>query len=357
VTKLFEPFLLRGVTARNRAWVSPMCQHSARDGQPTDWHLVHLGSRAVGGAGLVMAESTSVRADGRISPFDAGIWSDEHIGAWRRITSFVREQGALAAVQISHAGRKASTHRPWEGRGSLQATEGGWPTVGPTGEPFGDYVRPRALATDELDQIVRCFGRAASRASVAGFEVLEVHAAHGYLLHQFLSPLSNDRTDDYGGSFENRIRLTVRAVDEVRRCWPEHLPLFVRVSATDWVEGGWNIDDTVGLAHVLKDHGVDLIDVSTGGNVAQAQIPVGPGYQVPFAAKVKHAANIATAAVGLVSDAHHAQSILAAGAADAIMIGRAHLDDPYWARKAAQTLQAAEIRIPQYDRPDLRPPR
>jgi len=353
---LFDSIPLRGVVARNRAWVSPMCQHSAEDGCATDWHLVHLGARAVGGAGLVMVESTAVRADGRISPYDAGLWADEQIESWRRVTAFLQSQGALAAVQLGHAGRKASTRRSWDGQGEgyLPTAEGGWNTVGPSPIPFGEFPAPRELTLEEVSQFPDIFATAAERAEAAGFDVLELHAAHGYLLHQFLSPLSNRRCDPYGGDFDDRTRLLLEVVSEVRRRWPDHKPLFVRVSATDWTQNGWDADQTVELARRLSVHGVDLVDVSTGGNVPRAQIPVEPGYQIPFSSRIRREAGVPTAAVGLITTPEHAEATLTLGEADAIMIGRAHLDDPYWARRAARALGAETIRVNQYDRPELR---
>ncbi|TQC45763.1 NADH:flavin oxidoreductase/NADH oxidase [Rhodococcus sp. WS4] len=350
---LFEPLTLRGITFPNRGWVSPMCQHSATDGCATDWHLVHLGSRAVGGAGLVMVESTAIRADGRISPYDAGLWSDQQIDSWRRITDFLRENGARSGVQLSHAGRKASTHRPWEGTGPLSADEGGWPTVAPSALAYTGFPTPHALTEHEIAEIVVQFGDAAERAHRAGFDVVEIHAAHGYLLHQFLSPLSNTRADGYGDDFDARIRLTVEVVQEIRSRLPESTPVFLRVSATDWTDGGWDLDDTIELARRARDLGVDLIDVSTGGNVSNARIPVHPGYQVGFAERIRRDAELPTAAVGLINTPEQAGTIIATGQADAVMIGRAHLDDPYWVRHAAAG-HGQQVRIDQYDRPDLR---
>ncbi|WP_425332390.1 NADH:flavin oxidoreductase/NADH oxidase [Rhodococcus globerulus] len=352
--QLFSPMSLRAIETRNRVWVSPMCQHSAIDGHPTDWHLVHLGSRAVGGAGLVMAESTSVRADGRIAPYDAGIWADSHIAPWARITEFLRENGAVAAIQLGHAGRKASTYRPWDGTGSVPIDAGGWPTLGPTAEPFGVLHAPSSATDKDLKELVQAFADAVTRSVMAGFEVIEIHAAHGYLLHQFLSPVVNTRTDNYGGSFENRARLTLEVVEAARARMPESMPLFVRVSATDWENQGRDVEEIVRLVNLLKERGVDLIDVSTGGNVAQPTIPTGPGYQVPFSAKIRQETGMPTAAVGLITDPTHAEAIISSGNADAVMIGRRHLDDPYWAKNAATQLRAEPIRILQYDRPELR---
>ncbi|WP_335934764.1 NADH:flavin oxidoreductase/NADH oxidase [Streptomyces sp. PTD5-9] len=355
MTRLFEPLTLRGATLRNRAWVSPMCQHSADDGHPTDWHLVHLGSRAVGGAGLVMAESTAIDPAGRISPYDTGLWDDAHIDSWARVTRFVAEQGAVPAVQLSHAGRKASTRRPWTGRGPLPAAEGGWPTVGPSPLAHGDLPAPRALTAEEIGRLPGAFADAAGRALAAGFGAVELHAAHGYLLHQFLSPLSNRRDDAYGGSFARRTRLALAVVEAVRERLPDRVPLLVRVSATDWTDGGWDIEQTVELARLLKERGVDLVDTSTGGNTPSADIPVAPGYQVPFAARIRREAGVPTAAVGLITTARQAENVLADGSADAVMLARATLDDPYWARRAARSLgRPTAVPIAPYDRPDLR---
>ena len=352
---LFEPIILSGRTARNRAWVSPMCQHSAFNGQATPWHLVHLGARAVGGAGLVMVESTSIRADGRISPYDAGLWDDSQIESWRGVSDFVKSQGALSAVQLSHAGRKASTHRPWQGQGYLPPADGGWATIGPSAVAFGDFAPPRSLSTDEVAEIPKLFAAAAERAELAGFDVIELHAAHGYLLHQFLSPLSNARNDAYGGDFERRIRLTMDVVAEVRRRLRQATPLFIRISATDWTPGGWDIEQSVELSRRVHALGVDLVDVSTGGNVPNTKIPVGPGYQLPFSAQIRREAGVPTAVVGLITTPEQAEEALANREADAIMIGRAHLDDPYWVRHAARKLgvDMSSVHVAQYDRAEL----
>lgn len=338
---LFEPLTLRELTLPNRIAVSPMCQYSARDGLANDWHLVHLGSRATGGAGLVMVEATAVTPEGRISPQDMGIWSDDHIAPLARITGFVAGQGAVPAIQLAHAGRKASTWRPWEGRsGSVPEGEGGWPTVAPSAIPFdSDHRPPRALSAEALPGIVDAFVRAAARAREAGFKVVEIHAAHGYLLHQFLSPLSNRRDDAYGGSFDNRIRLLCEVAEAVRRVWPQEWPLLVRVSATDWEEGGWDVDDTVRLAQRLKALGVDLIDVSSGGTTPTAQIPMGPGYQTAFAERVRREAEIPASAVGMITGAEQAEHVLRTGQADLVMLARELLRDPYWPLHAARTLR------------------
>lgn len=341
--QLFSPLTLRSVTLRNRVGMSPMCQYSCQDGFATDWHLVHLGSRAVGGAGLIIVEATAVEPRGRISPGDLGLWDDRHVEPLARITRFIVQQGAVAAIQLGHAGRKASTKRPWEGGGPLQPDDPqGWQTVAPSAVPFApDYPVPHELTPDEIRGVVRSFGEAARRAKDAGFQIVEIHAAHGYLIHQFLSPVSNRRTDQYGGSFENRIRFLLEIVDEVRRVWPDRLPLFVRISATDWLEKeSWDLDQSVELAKVLKDRGVDLIDVSSGGTDPTAAVPAEPGYQVPFAQRIRKEAGIATAAVGLITQPEQAEEILAQGKADLILLGRELLRDPYWPLWAAQRLGA-----------------
>jgi 2,4-dienoyl-CoA reductase-like NADH-dependent reductase (Old Yellow Enzyme family) len=339
MSHLFEPFVLRGLTLPNRIVVSPMCQYSSVDGLANDWHFVHLGSRAVGGAGLVIVEATAVTPAGRISPEDLGIWSDAHVAPLERIVRFVREQGSAAGVQIAHAGRKGSTYRPWSGRGAVPLEQGGWQPVGPTHEPFDrGYPIPHALTTQEIADTVGAFAAAARRALSAGFDVLEIHGAHGYLIHEFLSPLSNQRTDHYGGSFDNRIRLCLAIVEAVRAIWPERLPLFLRVSSTDWTPGGWDIEQAVELARRLRACGVDLIDCSSGGNVAHAHIPVAPGYQVAFAERIRRQAGIATGAVGLITTPEQAEAIVAAGHADVVLLARELLRDPYWPLHAAQAL-------------------
>ncbi len=351
MSKLFSPFSLRGVTFRNRVFVSPMCQYSSRDGFPTDWHLVHLGSRAVGGAGLVMMEATAVTPDGRISPDDMGIWSDEHAAALARIARFVGEQGATPAIQLAHAGRKASTAAPWMGGGPMPIGEGGWQVSAPSALPFAPgYQTPHALERVEIDQLAESFAAAARRAHAVGFEAIELHAAHGYLLHQFLSPLSNQRTDEYGGSYDNRARFVIEVARRVRASWPERLPLLVRLSATDWVDGGWTLEDSIELSRRLKAEGVDLIDCSSGGLVPGAKIPAGPGYQTPFASAIRRQAGIATAAVGLVTSPEQAEQIVATGEADAVLLAREMLRNPYWPLTAARRL-GAEVPWPkQYER-------
>lgn len=336
---LFSPLTLRGVTLRNRVAVSPMCQYSSPDGFATDWHLVHLGSRAVGGAGLVFTEATAVSPEGRISPHDLGLWKDEHIDMLRRIATFLQLHGAAAGIQLAHAGRKASTRRPWDGGKPLGPDEGAWEVVGPSPIPFAPgYPVPRELDAAGLREIVTQFRQAARRAVTAGFDLIEIHAAHGYLLHSFLSPLSNKRTDAYGGSLENRARLLREVVAAVRATVPDRMPLFVRISATDWVPGGWTPDDSVALARLLKADGVDLIDCSSGANTPDAKIPVGPGYQVPFAARVRREAGIPTGAVGMITEPKQADDIIRTGDADMVLLARAMLRDPYWPVHAAREL-------------------
>jgi 2,4-dienoyl-CoA reductase-like NADH-dependent reductase (Old Yellow Enzyme family) len=336
---LFSPLTLRSITFRNRIFVSPMCQYSSRDGLPTDWHLVHLGSRAVGGAGLVMVEATAVSPEGRISPNDSGIWSDTHAEAFAPIARFIREQGAVAGIQLAHAGRKGSCSLPWLGGGPLAMEACGWQPLAPSAVPFAEgHPVPRAMTLDEMDRIEEQFRAAARRALVAGFQVLELHMAHGYLLHEFLSPLVNRRHDDYGGSLENRLRFPLRVARAIREEWPEEFPLLVRISATDWVAGGWDIDQSVLLAQKLKAIGVDLIDCSSGFAVPDEPVPFGPGFQVPFAARVRAEAGIATGAVGLITEPAQAEQIVATGQADAVLLARQLLRDPYWPLHAAKAL-------------------
>jgi 2,4-dienoyl-CoA reductase-like NADH-dependent reductase (Old Yellow Enzyme family) len=342
-TDLLSPFTIRGVRLRNRIVMSPMCQYSAIDGMPTDWHLVHLGSRAAGGVALVFVEATAVTAEGRISPGDTGIWSDAHIEPFRRIASFVASQGAVPAIQLAHAGRKASCDVPWRGGGQLALANGGWTAVAPSAIPFGEGERPPvALDARGMDAIVDAFEAAARRALAAGFQVIEIHSAHGYLLHEFLSPLANKRTDEYGGSLENRMRLVMRVAERLRSVMPHEMPLFVRISATDWVDGGWDIEQSVELAKRLKALGVDLIDVSSGGMVPKAQIAVGKGYQVPFARQIRAEADVCTGAVGLITEASQANEIVTSGDADLVLIGRELLRDPYWVLKVEHELGAAQ---------------
>ncbi|MBL8134577.1 MAG: NADH:flavin oxidoreductase/NADH oxidase [Anaerolineae bacterium] len=337
MTHLFSPLTLRGVTFRNRIGVSPMCQYSSADGFTAEWHLVHLGARAAGGAGLVIIEATAVEARGRISPHDLGIWQDDHLYGLAKIARFVQSQGAAAGIQIAHAGRKAGTARPWEGGKPVPLHQGGWVPVGPGDVPFSDgYYKPHALTAEEVQQVCKAFVAGARRVQAAGFDVIEVHAAHGYLLHSFLSPLTNLRTDDYGGSLENRARLLLEIVRAVRAFWEK--PLFVRISATDWVEGGWTVEDSVRLGGLLKDAGVDLVDCSSGGAIPGVQIPTAPGYQVPLAQRVREDAALATAAVGLITEPAQADAIIKGRQADMVLIGRAMLRDPHWAVNAAKAL-------------------
>ncbi|HET9818403.1 MAG TPA: NADH:flavin oxidoreductase/NADH oxidase [Rhodanobacteraceae bacterium] len=348
---LLEPIKLGTLKLRNCIVVSPMCQYSSPGGVPTDWHLVHLGSRAVGGAGLVFTEATSVSPEGRISPDDTGIWNDAQVEAWSPIAKFIRGQGAAAGVQLAHAGRKASTDAPWRGGGPLDAARGGWTPVAPSAVAFdAGYPVPVALDAAGIAKVVADFRAAARRAREAGFEVIELHAAHGYLLHQFLSPLSNRRTDEYGGSLEHRARLLREVIAAVRETWPEPMPLWVRLSATDWAEGGWDIDECVQLARMLRADGVDVVDCSSGGTVPHPKVPVGPGYQVPFAARIRREAGIATSTVGLITEPRQAEEILQRGDADVIEMAREFLRDPYFPRRAAKEL-GESIRAPeQYER-------
>jgi len=338
---LFDPLTLRGVTLRNRIGVSPMCQYSSDNGKATDWHLVHIGSRAVGGAGLVMAEATAVEPRGRISPQDAGLWSDEHIEPLARITRFVRSHGAVPGIQIAHAGRKASTARPWEknGRKSLSDAEGGWPTVAPSAIPFNpDDRTPLELTLEQIREIQSAFVAATRRAEAAGYDWIELHAAHGYLCHSFQSPLSNARTDRYGGSFENRIRFTVETAEAIRRQWPDEKPMSVRLSCTDWYPGGWTLEESIELAKKLKAAGVDLIDCSSGAGTPLAKPPIGASFQVPLSEAIRHGAGIATAAVGLITEPMQADEIVRNGRADLVLLAREMLREPYWPFHAARAL-------------------
>jgi 2,4-dienoyl-CoA reductase-like NADH-dependent reductase (Old Yellow Enzyme family) len=348
---LFTPITIREITLRNRIAVSPMCQYSSEDGFANDWHRVHLGSRAVGGAGLVMVEASAVEARGRITPRDHGLWKDEHIDMLSRITAFIKTQGSAPGIQIAHAGRKASCQVPWLGGSVMPPSAGGWQCVAPSAIAFneGNPV-PAPLSQTEIGGLTQAFVAAARRALAAGFEVLEIHAAHGYLLHEFLSPLANQRSDDYGGSFENRVRFLLEVTDAVRAVWPERLPLWVRISATDWAEGGWTEDDSVRLAALLRNKGVDLIDCSSGGLVPNAQIPNSPGYQVPFAERIKRQAGILTGAVGLITEPEQADGIIRAAKADVVLLARAFLRDPYWPLHAAQALGATVTPPVQYQR-------
>ena len=352
MSKLFEPLKIRDIEYRNRLWVSPMCQYSSSDGMPNDWHLVHLGSRAVGGAGLVIQEATAVSPEGRISPSDAGIWSDEHADAYRRITRFIKEHGAVPGIQLAHAGRKASTAEPWNGGKLVDPKDGGWQVAAPSAVAFADdYPMPVEMSKGDIEQATDDFVTAALRAAEAGFETIEIHGAHGYLIHEFLSPLSNKRSDEFGGSLENRARFPLEVARRVRRALPERLPVFVRISATDWADGGWDLEQSIEFCGKLKEIGIDLIDVSTGGNVPDAVIPVASGYQVPFAKEIKAKAGIMAGAVGMITGAKQAEEILQRGEADAVLMAREFLRDPYFPFHAAQELGEGIDYVPkQYGR-------
>jgi len=353
---LFEPLRLREVELQNRILVSPMCQYSSRDGLANDWHFVHLGSRAVGRAAAVLTEASAVTADGRISPDDLGIWDDVHIEPLRRIFSFIAQQGSVPGMQLAHAGRKASTSAPWKGGKPLSPEQGGWsPIFGPSALPFADgYQTPRELTKAEIANVVQAFARSAQRAAAAGARIIEIHAAHGYLLHSFMSPLSNRRTDEYGGPFANRIRIVCEVVDAVRKVWPDKYPVLLRISATDWMDGGWTVEDSIALARIVQGHGVDLVDCSSGGNIAGARIPVGPGYQVEFAERVRREAAVFTAAVGMITDPAQADQIVRSGQADVVVLARQFLREPYWPLLAARTLGHDMAWPPQYERAKLK---
>lgn len=349
MSHLFEPLTLRDLTIPNRIIVSPMCQYSSVDGLANDWHFVHVAGRAVGGAGLTFTEAVAVTGQGRITPQDLGIWDDAHIESLARIVRFVKREGHAIGTQLAHAGRKGSTYRPWAGVGALPKAQGGWEPIGPSSVPFADsYPVPRAMNESDIAAVVRAFKLAAARALEARFDVVEVHAAHGYLIHEFLSPVSNTRTDGYGGSFGNRIRLCLEVVEAVRTVWPERLPLFIRISATDWIDGGWDIEQSIELARHLKVRGVDLIDCSSAGNVLNASIPLAPGYQVPFAERIRREAAVATGAVGLITSPTQANGIVASGQADCVLIAREILRDPYWPLRAARELNQLVPWPPQY---------
>ncbi|MFV8183867.1 MULTISPECIES: NADH:flavin oxidoreductase/NADH oxidase [unclassified Streptomyces] len=357
MSALFQPFTLRELTIPNRVWMAPMCQYSAESegpgtGTPNDWHFTHLAARAAGGTGLILTEATAVSPEGRISPYDLGIWNDTQVEAFRRITRFLVSQGTVPGIQLAHAGRKASTDRTWTGGAPLGPDAGGWQPLAPSAVAFDErHAVPTELTVDQIGEIVGQFADAARRALAAGFEVAEVHGAHGYLINQFLSPHSNHRTDAYGGSYENRIRFALEVVDAVREVWPDDKPLFFRISATEWLEeGGWTADDTVRFAADLQAHGIDLLDLSTGGNASGVRIPVGPGYQVPFAARVKAETTLPVAAVGLITETEQAEKIVVNGDADAVLLGRELLRNPSWARHAAREL-GADVHVPeQYHR-------
>lgn len=351
MTTLFTPLTLRDVTVRNRVWVSPMCQYSATDGVPDDWHLVHLGQFAAGGAGLVFTEASAVVPEGRITPQDTGIWNDEQVAAWRRITDFIHGQGATAGMQLAHAGRKASTYRPWETPGTVAVADGGWAALGPSAEAFGTYDVPRKMTAEEIAALPGAFATAARRALDAGFDLVELHFAHGYLVHEFLSPLSNHRTDTYGGDLDGRTRLATEIAAAVRAEVGDAVPVLARISASDWTDGGWTGDDSVELARRLAGAGVDLVDASSGGNTPDPDIPVGPGYQVPFAERIRAEAGVPTGAVGMITEPEHADKIVANGSADAVLLARAMLRDPHWALRAAHVLGADDVTWPvQYRR-------
>ena len=337
---LFEPLTVRGISFPNRVFVSPMCEYSSTDGFANDWHFVHLGTRAVGGAGLVFTEATAVTPEGRISPEDLGIWKDDHIEMLSRIVRFIHEHGSVSGMQLAHAGRKASTYRPWSGNGAIAESVGGWKNVlAPSAVAFADnYPQPVEMSTRDIASTVDAFAAAAKRALTAGFRVIEIHAAHGYLIHEFLSPLSNQRSDDYGGSFENRTRMLREIAQAIRRIWPEDRPLFTRISVTDWTAGGWDIEQSIELARRLAPLGVDVIDCSSGGNVAAAKIPIGPGYQTPFAERIRREAGILTATVGMITTPIQAEHIVHTGQADAVLLARELLRDPYFPLRAAREL-------------------
>jgi 2,4-dienoyl-CoA reductase-like NADH-dependent reductase (Old Yellow Enzyme family) len=355
MSRLFSSLQLRSISFPHRVFVSPMCQYSSEEGLPNDWHLVHLGSRAVGGASLVCVEASGVTPEGRITPWDAGIWSQAHATAWKRITDFIHAQGSVAGMQLAHAGRKASVDKPWAGGKPLAAGNGGWTTLGPSAVGFGEYPPPRAMSLEEIRATVDAFRRGAQFSLHAGFDVAEIHGAHGYLLHEFASPLSNLRTDEFGGSLENRMRLPLAVAQAVREAWPQDKPVFYRISATDWKEGGWDIEQSITLCKRLKALGIDLIDVSSGGNVHDAKIALGPGYQMPFAEAIRAGADIPVGAVGLISEPAQAEQIVSLGQADAVFLARAELRDPYWPRHAAKALGVALPWPDQYKRCEVLP--
>ena len=339
MSKLFSPIKIRNIELKNRIAVSPMCQYSSINGFPSDWHLVHLGSRAVGGAGLILTEATAVSLEGRISPDDAGIWNEEQVNAYKKITSFIKSQNSVSGIQLAHAGRKASTYSPWKGSGEVKVENGGWKTLAPSPIPFSEnFPHPKEMSEEDVQLVIDQFTKAAKRSIEAGFEVIELHFAHGYLVHEFYSPISNKRKDKYGGNLENRCRFAIEIAKSVRETIPDGTPLFARISSTDWVENGWDIDQSIKLAKWLKEVGVDLIDCSSGGNVTKAQIPIGPGYQIPFAEKIKKEAKILTGGVGLITTAEQAEEIISSEKADIVLLAREMLRDPYWALHAAKKL-------------------
>ncbi len=351
MTKLFEPLKIKSITIRNRIVVSPMCQYSSIDGYANEWHMVHLGTRAIGGAGVVFSEATAVSPEGRISPADLGIWKDEHITYLKKITDFILKHGAIPGIQLAHAGRKASVSAPWDGNNIVPVNNGGWPTVAPSAIPFreSDPV-PVELSINDITQLVDKFIEAARRSLEAGFKILEIHAAHGYLINEFLSPVTNKRTDQYGGSFDNRIRVLLEIVDGVKKVWPQDLPIFVRISASEWFEEGWTMDDSVKLSIILKEKGVDVIDCSSGGNISGVKINIGPLYQTPFAEQIKKEAGIMTGAVGLITTAEQCEHIISEGKADLVFLARQLLRNPYFPLHAAKEL-GIDIKWPvQYER-------
>lgn len=350
MSRLFEPLTLRGTTFANRVWVSPMCQYSSHDGFPSDWHLPHLGALATGRPGLLLTEATAVTPEGRISPDDLGLWDDRQAAAMRPIVDFVHDQGVPFGFQLAHAGRKASTWAPWKGHGTVPAADGGWRTVAPSATAFGDYDVPQALSLAAMDAIRRGFVDAARRALEIGADTVEIHAAHGYLLHQFLSPLSNLRDDEYGGSLENRMRYPLSVIESVREVWPEDRPLLLRISASDWVDGGWEVESSIELVRRAGELGVDLVDVSSAGLDPRQNIAVGPGYQVPFAEQIRRGTGVPTGAVGLITEPKQAEDVVASGSADVVLLARALLREPRWPLRAAHELGADIAWPPQYDR-------
>lgn len=348
MSKLFSSIKIRGLELKNRIAVSPMCQYSSINGLPTDWHLVHLGSRAVGGSGLVFTEATAVSPEGRISPDDAGIWNDEQVNAYKRITSFIKLQNSIPGIQLAHAGRKASTFSPWKGNGEIEIENEGWQTFAPSAIPFADnFPNPIEMNNENINLVIDQFRKAAQRSIDAGFEIIELHFAHGYLVHEFLSPISNHRKDKYGGSLENRCRLAIDIAKSVREVIPNSTPLFTRISATDWIEGGWDIEQSVQLAKWLKDAGVDLIDCSSGGNIAKVKIPVASGYQITFSQRIKQEAEILTGGVGLITTAEQAEQIIVTGQADIVLLAREMLRNPYWVMHAAKKLNVDLVDFPE----------
>ncbi len=351
MAKVFEKLTLRSVEFRNRIWVSPMCQYSSVDGMPADWHLAHYGSRAVGGTGLVMVEATAVSPEGRITPGDLGLWSEAHTTAFKRIAQFIKSQGAVAGIQLAHAGRKASSAKPWDGGKYLSVEKGGWQNIAPSALPFSeDYPPPYVMTKDDIAQAINDFRAAAQRSVEAGFQVIEVHAAHGYLCHEFLSPLSNKRDDEFGGSLQNRLRFPLQVAQAVRETVPSHLPVFTRISATDWTSGGWDLEQAIAFCRELKKLGIDLIDVSSGGNIWDAKVPMAADFQVPFARAIRDQVAIHTAAVGVITEPQQAEDILQRGEADAVFIGREFLRNPYFVFRAAQQLHETTDIPKQYTR-------